>query len=145
MVLFWFWHHSIFNLYTLMKPRSLACSLKHCRQQWRPYFLISPCLLPHIRLDLGRKASDKMSRKLTYWLSDHAPTSRSRPVLSWVGVPHVIVSHDSNTTASKLREHTFNCTTWCREERDPSTHAQMWTGSGHVIFWTVLTNRTTIT
>lgn len=27
-----------------------AFSLKHCLHVWRPYFLIKPCLLPHIRL-----------------------------------------------------------------------------------------------
>ena len=48
---------------TFLKPMSEACSLKHCRQTLRPYFLIRPWLLPHIRLQRcvreGRKKFDQ--------------------------------------------------------------------------------------
>ena len=41
----------IINKYfTLMNPISLALLRKHCLQQLRPYFLISPCEFPHTRL-----------------------------------------------------------------------------------------------
>lgn len=85
---------------TFLKPMSLAYSLKHCLQMFRPYLRIRPCLLEQARLE-GRRESlkhvlqgyDQSVQRSWSYLDDFLPWAGALSISTGVRVPNICVTH----------------------------------------------------